>query len=200
MMNNPQSLSLKEQKQQLRALFKAKRAALSIEERLSFSEIIFDTLLSSAMVESADIICSYASFGDEVSTVRINDAILSMNKTLLLPRIDGKRLMNMVEVNTVSSYEPNEFGILEPIGDPYQVHDNEAILCIMPLLAFDVLGHRLGYGGGYYDTFLSNHVHMHTIGIGFSCQFSEHPLPVESHDHSPDFIIDELGIRSFNKQ
>lgn len=199
-MNNDQTLALKERKKHLRAFYKTQRAALSIEERLSLSAVISETLLSSTLVESADVICSYSSFGDEVSTLYLNDGILALNKTLLLPRIDGNRSMSMVQVTENSRYDMNEHGIREPIGHPFVFKDHSSVLCIMPLLAFDEQGHRLGYGGGFYDAFLSNHEGFKTVGLGFSCQYSEQALPVESHDHSPDFIIDESGIRFAQKQ
>lgn len=199
-MNNDQTLSVKERKKYLRAFYKTQRAALSIEERLSSSAIISETLLSSTILGSVDVICSYASFGDEVSTLDLNDEILALNKTLLLPRIDGNRSMCMVQVTENSRYDMNEYGIREPKGNPFIFKDHASVLCIMPLLAFDAKGHRLGYGGGYYDAFLSNHKGFITVGLGFSCQYSKHALPVESHDHSPDIIIDEFGIHSAQKQ
>jgi 5-formyltetrahydrofolate cyclo-ligase len=61
------------------------------------------------------------------------------------------------------------------------------------MLGFDQLGHRLGYGAGYYDRFLSNHPHFLKIGLAFSCLESGE-VPVDENDISMDMIITEKGI------
>jgi len=191
---------IKEQKKVLRSLFKEKRSILSIEERKHFSEKIADGFLSLKEFASADVICSYASFGDEVSTAKVNETLLSMKKILLLPRIYGERSMHMIQVSNETKYDVNAFGIQEPIGKPYIIQDVPTVLCIMPLLAYDEQGHRLGYGGGFYDVFLDQHPHIYTVGFAFSTQLSKETLPIDMHDHIPDCIIDEHGIRYSTKK
>ena len=185
---------LKERKKALRALFKEKRSALSIDQKEQFSDRIAESLLASSMVSSANVICSYASFGDEVATHSLNDALLAMNKIVLLPRIIGQHSMQMIHISNDTEYDVNAFGMKEPIGNPYMINNDASFLCILPLLAFDVQGHRLGYGGGFYDAFLFGYPHVSTIGLAFSCQYSNHLLPTEQHDCSLDWIIDESGI------
>ena len=185
---------LKGHKKVLRTLFKEKRSALSIDQKAQFSDRIAESLLASPMVSSANVICSYASFGDEVATHALNDALLAMNKIVLLPRIVGQHSMEMIRISNDTEYDVNPFGMKEPIGNPYILHNDASFLCILPLLAFDAQGHRLGYGGGFYDAFLLGYPHVSTIGLAFSCQYSDHTLPTEQHDCSLDWIIDECGL------
>lgn len=185
---------LKGQKKAMRTLFKEKRSALSIDQKAQFSDRITESLLASSMVSSANVICSYASFGDEVATHSLNDALIAMNKIVLLPRIVGQQSMEMVRISNDTEYDVNAFGMKEPIGNPYKLHNDASFLCILPLLAFDAQGHRLGYGGGFYDAFLQDFPLITTIGLAYSCQYSDYILPTEQHDCSLDLIIDECGL------
>ena len=130
----------------------------------------------------------------------LNDKILGSGKTLCLPRIMGVRKMEMIEVNSHTTYVMNKYGINEPIGQSIQLTHEVNALCIVPLLAYDSFGHRLGYGGGFYDVFLGEHQQMLTLGIAFSKQYSETELPYEEHDAMLKMIINEHGLHQTKKK
>jgi len=192
--------SVIEQKKKLRHQYEAIRASLLPQEREMCEHTIMEHVFGSEVYHSSDIICSFVSFGSEVSTKHLNDKILGSGKTLCLPRIMGARKMEMIVVSKHTTFEMNKFGINEPIGQPMQSSDEVNTLCIVPLLSYDSFGHRLGYGGGFYDVFLQKYQQMLTLGIAFSKQYSDTELPCEVHDATLDLIINENGLYQIEKK
>lgn len=197
-MNNQSPLS--EQKAKLRTHFRQLREMIVSDQRVMAELAIAEFVISTDAFRESERICSFMSFGSEVSTELLNVKIIESNKSLLLPRVSGLRLMDMIHVEADISFEVNTYGIKEPIGVPCDLGAEVPTLCIVPLLAFDDCGHRLGYGGGFYDVFLREHPHVHTIGIAFSCQYSVNALPHEEHDILMDIIITESGIHPIQKK
>jgi 5-formyltetrahydrofolate cyclo-ligase len=192
--------SVIEKKKKLRQQYEEIRASLSIQEREMSEHKIMEHVFASEVYHSSDLICSFVSFGSEVSTKRLNDKILGSGKTLCLPRIMGARKMEMIEVNSHTTYVMNKYGINEPIGQPIQLTHKFNALCIVPLLAYDSFGHRLGYGGGFYDVFLGEYLKILTLGIAFSNQYSDTELPYEEHDAMLKMIINEHGLHQIEKK
>ena len=196
---NAQSL-MNEQKSKLRAHFRRLREEIGSEERAKAVQSITDFIVNTEEYKASEQICSFMSFGSEVSTELLHQHIHESGKTLLLPRISGKRKMEMIPVDEHTQFEVNAYGIKEPIGIPCQMEKDIATLCIVPLLSFDDYGHRLGYGGGFYDVFLHAFPHVNTIGIAFSQQYSTQELPHEEHDIKMNMIITESGIHPIKKK
>jgi 5-formyltetrahydrofolate cyclo-ligase len=192
--------SVIEKKKKLRQQYEEIRASLSIQEREMSEHKIMEHVFASEVYHSSDLVCSFVSFGSEVSTKRLNDKILGSGKTLCLPRIMGARKMEMIEVNSHTTYVMNKYGINEPIGEPIQLTHEFNALCIVPLLAYDSFGHRLGYGGGFYDVFLGEYLKILTLGIAFSNQYSDTELPYEEHDAMLKMIINEHGLHQIEKK
>jgi 5-formyltetrahydrofolate cyclo-ligase len=192
--------SVIEKKKKLRQQYEEIRASLSIQEREMSEHKIMEHVFASEVYHSSDLVCSFVSFGSEVSTKRLNDKILGSGKTLCLPRIMGARKMEMIEVNSHTTYVMNKYGINEPIGQPIQLTHEFNALCIVPLLAYDSFGHRLGYGGGFYDVFLGEYLKILTLGIAFSNQYSDTELPYEEHDAMLKMIINEHGLHQIEKK
>ena len=81
----------------------------------------------------------------------------------------------------------------EPLGNELPARPEDVQVVIIPMLAFDRGGNRLGYGAGYYDRFLCRHPHPIKIGIAFSCQQAE-SIPADKSDVKMDYIITEKGV------
>lgn len=192
--------SVIEKKKKLRLHYERIRASLSLQEREMSEKNIMEHVFASEVYHSSDIICSFVSFGSEVSTKQLNDKILESGKTLCLPRIMEARKMEMIEVNSHTTYVMNKYGIKEPIGQSIELKHEVNALCIVPLLAYDSFGHRLGYGGGFYDVFLMEYHQILTLGIAFSKQYSETELPYEEHDVMLKLIINEYGLYRTEKK
>lgn len=118
--------------------------------------------------------------------------------TWCLPRVVGDQLeFRAIKQNSI--LVEGMFGIKEPdVGTTTQVELNEIKLFLVPGVAFDMLGVRLGRGKGYYDKMLKNFKGT-KVGVAFSCQMSEHPLPYESHDVGMDFLVTPDGVRKVSR-
>jgi len=183
-----------EQKKVLRRHFERLRAGISAEEREFAETKILEHLSASDVFHDSDSICSFVSYGTEISTKNLNEFILASGKTLYLPRIRGHRTMDMIRVTPDTTFDTNTYGIKEPIGEVVEIVNALNTICIIPLLSYDDYGHRLGYGGGFYDAYLHNDHTMKKIGMCFSLQYSQTELPTEEHDIILDLVINELGI------
>jgi 5-formyltetrahydrofolate cyclo-ligase len=173
-----------ESKQAIRQLIKEQKKQLSLQEKDEFSYTIFQALAQQDVFQKAHSVLCYWSMPDEVQThTFILDNIA--DKTWLLPVIAG----NSLEIRRFIGLDNLKQGILgieEPIGEPY---DGTIDLAIIPGLAFDRKGNRLGRGKGFYDQFLSQHA-PYTIAVAFHCQLINE-VPVEPWDITMQQIITE---------
>lgn len=159
------------------------------EQFTAFSEDLFMHLESLSFFQEARTILLYHSLKDEVRTHAFIEKWRS-KKTILLPIVEGEDLQ--LKVYNGSSYlKTGAYGIKEPVGETFT--DYEKIdLTIIPGVAFDSHGNRLGRGKGYYDRLLPK-IKAYKIGICFSFQITE-KIPTEDHDTQMNLIITEKGI------
>lgn len=128
----------------------------------------------------------YVSFRNEVNTISLIKEILS-NKNICVPKIEDKE-MNFYQIKSFDELKPNYMKILEPDSHHF-ISKDQIDLMIVPIVAYDCFNNRLGYGGGYYDRYLSDYKGK-IIGLAFS--FQKVPLlPVEPFDLPISTIIDE---------
>ena len=167
-------------------------------KRSVLSDVIAEKLFAMDEYKKAKAVLSYASFGSEVETDRINEKIINDGKKLYLPKtFTDRKVMDFYEVTDLESLIPGAWDIREPVADESMRLDvksyaPEEIIGIIPCVAFDTDGNRLGYGGGYYDRFLIDHEGLvgSTIVIAFSLQRTD-AVPVAPHDVKPDHIVTE---------
>jgi len=184
--------SFKHEKQLLRDRARALRSSLSPAEILEKSERICHNLMD--VLHGQYPLMVYVSKPMEVHTRALIVQLLAQGKTVVVPIIekDTKTLrLSFIEDPAVLSQ--STFDVSEPVGHelPAQASDVKAV--IIPMLAFDKRGNRLGYGAGYYDRFLTTHPHMTRIGIAFACQ--ELPeIPIDPTDAGMDLIVTDTGI------
>lgn len=160
-------------KKALRRELKAARAALGATERARADRAILVALEGLPHVLEAPCVYTYRSFGTEVDTARLIAWCLDAGKQVALPRcVPGSRRLEWYVVDGLEGLVPGPFGIEEPAPDPARRVDGRGCagdVAIVPGLAFDRAGFRIGYGGGYYDVFLSSFAGR-SIGI---CRGSE---------------------------
>ncbi len=142
---------------------------------------------------SAKTILIYASLPWEVDTSFIWN--YARQKQLVFPKVE-KGELSLIRVKNKESLQPGTMGIKEPFVGDY-ILPSAIDLAIVPGLAFDKGGYRLGYGGGYYDKLLPK---IRGVKIGLIPEMFRLPkLPREDHDIPVDIVISELGIfRRFN--
>ena len=170
------------EKKELRAQIKALKKQHTKEQLLEQSEKILAKLEQHPDFIKAEKIMLYSALPDEVQTL---DFIENWRhqKTIILPTVVGDDIIP-VELAENVAFAEGDFHIPEPQNNPYT---GEFDLIVVPGMAFDTNGHRLGRGRGYYDRFLSLHPQVHTIGLCFDFQLLPE-VPSEPHDR----IIDEI--------
>ena len=109
------------------------------------------------MLAEAQTIMAYYSLPDEVNTHALIDELVAEGKTVLLPKVTGDDTMELRRYTGRDDLQEGSYHILEPVGEPFT--DYAAIdLILVPGIAFDAAGHRLGRGRGNYDRFLHSRV------------------------------------------
>ena len=170
-------------KQSLRELLIQKRRMMSAEERAAQSALILSQLEKMTVFQEAKTVLLYYPKNNEVDVLPLFKRY-KRDKVLLLP-VTHRRGM------TANPYEGNDkmhrgkVGIPEPTTPPYE---GEIDLIIVPAVAFDKQGNRLGRGGGYYDRFLKKQSHATFIGVGYDFQLVDE-VPVRKHDQKMHRII-----------
>lgn len=164
------------------------------EER---SETIENLLINSELFKKADTVMLYYSTGDEVSTMKIFDACLENGKRIAFPRcLDSEGTMEFYLIKDKDDLEKGMYGIVEPKKDCELLIPDENALCIVPGIAFDKQGYRMGYGKGYYDRYLSRYK-LISIGLTYMLLFCG-KLPTDSFDRRVSYIITEKNIYKIN--
>lgn len=189
-----------EKKKALRKELLARRAALGNDARASIDGRIAEGVFALQQYKDASVVFAYASFSDEVDTWRIIDRAWNDGKTVVLPRVVPKtRLMRWFTVSLRDELSRSAWGIEEPVIDASREVDVSAFskanaaLALVPALAFDASCFRLGYGGGFYDTFLKD-FGGYALGLGRH-EFLFDELPgIEAHDLPVDGVVTELGL------
>ncbi|PAZ02579.1 MAG: 5-formyltetrahydrofolate cyclo-ligase [Opitutia bacterium AMD-G3] len=187
-------MDLRAAKAQLRAEMKARRAEVSADAHAQAAAQAAQVLLSLPQWRCARIVCLYASFKHELGTHNLLQQALGEGRVLLLPRSRPDGTLSLHEVSDLSALTASHLGILEPTpGAPIRPA-TEVDLFLVPGLAFDAAGHRLGYGAGFYDRLLTQaKATAFTVGYGFD--FQVHPeVPVEAHDQALHAIVTPAGL------
>ena len=143
--------------------------------------------------EPRKVLC-YASMADEVQIRPLMEKWLSLGVTVALPHITGKGQMEAMSFTDFDSLVEGEYGILTPDPEKGKIIPPEELdLIIVPGIAFDTRGERLGKGGGFYDAYLARATKAKRIALAFSCQLVA-KIPMEDHDVRVHKIITEQGI------
>ncbi len=129
----------------------------------------------------------YNSFGTEADTKAIISALLAADKKVYLPRVDGNELQ-AVPYSLNQKTLKGAFGIDEPTG---QAYSGDIEITVIPLLAINTRGFRVGYGKGFYDKYLNN-AHTKKVGLGYSFQIEE--FSEDGWDVPMDAFVCEKGI------
>ncbi len=187
-----------DEKKSLRETVRKKRDSMTAAEVEAKSAAIAEKLMATAEYKKAKVVLFYAAKGNEVATGKMIEKALKEDKKVLLPITNtaAKEIEISEITNYTSDLKKGAFGIMEPNRKTAPVVGKiDAV--IVPGVAFDKEGHRLGYGHGYYDKLLHKLAGKNTglvkIGLAYDCQVVE-KLPRESHDHPMDVIVTESCV------
>lgn len=145
--------------------------------------------LQSLLAETQTILAFY-SLPDEVNTHLLIDDLVAEGKTVLLPKVLNDATMELRRYTGQNDFVEGAFHIMEPIGELFSDYARIDLI-LVPGMAFDSLGRRLGRGKGYYDRFLrglESLPHIHTVGVCFDFQ-KVAEVPMDEHDMSVDEVV-----------
>ena len=171
--------STTELKKALRQRMLSRRDALTSELRVDQSAAIRDQLLSLVEQRGVRVLHSFLPMGSEVDLFPLLDRAMAMGVEVYAPKTLKARQLEHHRYHGRDRLVPGVFGTHHPAGD--QPYTGTFDLIIVPGLAFTQEGHRLGYGAGYYDTFLPQHPTAHTVAVCYPFQVLD-AVPVEAHD------------------
>ena len=173
-------------KQQLRDSVRNRKKAMSAEEISRRSRQLCNLVRNTEAYRQADTIYGYLPFNQEVDLHALLQEALDEGKQVALPKCYG-RDMRFILVQDLSDIRHSAFGVPEPAADGPAAAD-KAGLVIVPGLVFDRRGYRIGYGGGYYDRFLSLEPDHPTIGLCYDFQLVDQLEP-DAHDIPVDIVF-----------
>ena len=156
------------------------------------SELSLDVIARlSPYLTDAQTVLAYYSLPDEVCTHQLLEDLVAQGKTVLLPKVLTDDTMELRRYIGPDSLSEGAFHIMEPIGEPFTDY-TQIDLALIPGMAFDAQGRRLGRGRGYYDRFLSQFLilnsQLRTIGVCFDFQ-KVAEVPVGPHDVSVNMVL-----------
>ena len=173
-------------KQELRRRIREKKRAMTEEDIQSASNRLADLFLATALYQRSNTVYGYLPYNQEVRTIPILEQALRDGKRVAVPKIFGNE-MKFIYLDDLSKVEKGYSGIPEPVEDA-PVADDPNALVLMPGLAFDRQGHRIGYGGGFYDKFLANEPEHPTIALCYEFQLLD-VLETEEYDIPVDQVL-----------
>ena len=177
-------------KSELRKIMKEKRKALSKKNKQELDLVIFNKVIESKYYKKATNIFIFVSQEDEVDTINIINHALKHNKIICVPKVISKlQGMEVLQIKSLEELEPGKFGIFEPKLGNTIISAETIELVLLPGLAFDKEGGRLGYGGGFYDRYLMKlNKDTPKIGLGYDFQIVDKVI-MEKYDNYIDGII-----------
>jgi len=187
---------LRREKRRIRASVLARRDALTPEERDAAGRAIVERVLATPEVEGARTVLAFWSFGSEVATEPLIRCLVDRGVRVALPRVVDREL-------EARRYEPGDAVVVAPFGagEPAEgelVAPDELDAILTPGVAFDRVGRRVGYGGGFYDRLLPRtRDDAARLGIAFAVQLVDEPLPAGAFDLPIDALATEVELLRF---
>ena len=173
-------------KQELRTMIRQKKRAMTETEIEQKSARLGQLLMQSNAYRQANVIYGYLPYNQEVRTIPMLEQALRDGKRVAVPKCYGDE-MRFIYLDDLTQVEKGYAGIPEPIADG-PIGDDPHALVLMPGLAFDPQGHRIGYGGGFYDKFLAQETEHPTLALCYEFQMLPH-LETEEFDIPVDCVL-----------
>ena len=176
-----------ERKTKLRRYIYACKSRYTPARLRALSQPIIQQVLCHPRVRAARTLLLYHSLADEVYTHDVVAQLFQDGHTILLPKVTGPGTMDLIEYEGPASMTIGAYHIMEPVGRPF-AFDKPIEVGIIPGMAFDALGNRLGRGKGYYDRLLTAHPEIYKIGLCFRFQQVD-TVPCASTDIPMDEVL-----------
>ena len=184
-------------KTELRKRLKAERAKLRAEQVALSSEQVSRHILACDAYRSAQCIMGYLAFGKELSVDAVLRAALAEGKQVVVPLVTSATEMVPVVLRNMEDFELDRYGI-RSVREPAQQCEPQKIdLVLVPGVAFDREGGRLGMGAGYYDRFLPKTSGAVLMGIAYDALLQDE-LPKDEYDVCMQLLASESGITTLS--
>ena len=184
------------EKKQVRREILEVREKMDIEEKTNYDKIIIDKFLRSSYYKKSTNIFIYISYGSEIDTKYIIERAIKEGKNIYCPRTEfSTRLMNAVKIENFDNLIKSKYGALEPKeGEPF-IDPNDLDLIVVPGVAFDKNGGRLGYGAGFYDRYFKrinddNKSRITKLVLAYDFQLID-KIPTDKEDVLIDLVVTE---------
>lgn len=179
-------------KKELRREMKQLRAGMTPEERLNAGIAVMEHITSLPVWKECDAVYAFVSCQTEISTLPLMELAWSEKKAVAVPKVEGLE-MDFYQIFSMEELRPGYQGIPEPAGveqTGIKPAGYKKVFLLMPGLAFDREGNRLGYGGGFYDRYVSAHRNnIHCLAaVGYDFQLLQ-KIPVEKTDVAAEMIV-----------
>ena len=192
---------MNQEKKILRYIMNRKLLTLKPKERHILSEALCSNLEVSEYIKKAEILLAYSPMREEADIMPLIETALTYGKRAAFPRICGSEIRFHFIEKITGPWEIHPYGIKEPITSlpvftKEFIKTSGNVLALVPGLAFDLIGRRLGHGKGFYDRFLSGTGSaIISIGVGFSFQVLN-ALPFQKWDYPMDAVCTDQGLNS----
>jgi len=182
-----------ETKAAIRHAMRRRRRALRPTDVAAAGAAVADAVLALAAVRDAAVLLAYVDSDNEIPTDALIASALAAGKRVFLPRFDGERMV-FAEHRLGDALRPGAFGIREPQGDPGEPGLPATAVAVLPLLAWDDAGGRIGRGGGHYDRAFAGPDRPRCL-IGLAYAFQHLPrMPRDPWDLRLDCVVSERGV------
>ena len=174
-------------KRELRLEMKRLRGQVTPEEQVRAGIAVRENIKKLPVWKECDALYTFVSYQTEIGTLPLMELAWSENKAVAVPKVQGTE-MDFYKISSMEELKPGYQGIPEPEGTKRAEY--KKIFLLMPGLAFDREGNRLGYGGGFYDRYaIAHRDSIHCLAaVGYDFQFL-HKIPVEKTDVAAEIII-----------
>lgn len=184
-------------KVELRKRLKAERARLSAEQAALSSEQVSRHILACDAYRKAHCIMGYLAFGKELSVDVVLLTALAEGKTVVVPWVTSATEMTPVVLQNMHDFEPDRYGIRSVRQPAEQIAPQDIDLVLVPGVAFDREGGRLGMGAGYYDRFLPQAKRAVLMGVAYDCLLQSE-LPKDEYDVCMQLLASESGVTTLS--
>lgn len=174
-------------KTELRRMIRQKKQAMTEQQIVSASCRLGELFAASMQYQQAKTIYGYLPYNQEVRTVPMLERAIRDGKRVAVPKVYGDEMRFLYITDFTSQIASGYAGIPEPIADEPVAQDHTALV-LMPGIAFTAAGHRIGYGGGFYDKFLAREPEHPTVALCYGFQMLPE-LPVAEYDIPVDLVL-----------
>ena len=182
-------------KKEVRTLILRLRDTISVKDKAMADQSILAAILTSFVYTDASELLCYVSYKSEVDTISLIEKALADGKRVACPRMEQTPgCMNFYEITSLQDLQKNAYGILEPLGSVEMIPAEHTYM-LMPGCVFDAAGNRIGYGGGYYDRYLSRYSELKhkAYGLFYEVQRVD-AIQVEETDQKMQGYYTEKGF------